>query len=138
VLTGLIQIPWAIAFKNFPLSAERLAEYQGRPFIAMGYLEGETLKHALRRGVSSKNYIAQSSERFAVRHARHVPGQNSCRERPFQEKLNFALQTSTRLVLRSHASVWKSFSIRQLCECRDDVGRRLFESRSRDRAREAR
>jgi hypothetical protein len=42
-------------------------------------------------------------------------------------KLDFALQTGIRLVLHSHASVWKPASIRQLCACRGDAGRQLEE-----------
>ena len=42
-------------------------------------------------------------------------------------KLDFASQMGIRLVLHSHASVWKPASIRQLCACRGDAGRQLDE-----------
>src|SRR3984893_16361323 len=42
-------------------------------------------------------------------------------------KLDFAWQTGIRLVLYSHASVWKPASIRQLCAGRGDAGRQLEE-----------
>jgi hypothetical protein len=48
--------------------------------------------------------------------------------------LDFAWQT---VVLHFHASVWKPASLRQLCACKGDAGRRLLESPSRDRARGA-
>jgi hypothetical protein len=41
---------------------------------------------------------------------------------PAQE-LDFAWQTSIRLVLHSPARLWKPASIRQLCACRGDAGR---------------
>src|SRR6266550_3542080 len=70
----------------------------------------------------SSSHISEQSERQASCH----------------KKLKFAVQTGRRLVLHSHASVRKLASIRQLCACKGDAGRRLSEPPSPDRPKEAR
>jgi hypothetical protein len=87
--------------------------------------------------VPTKNPIGQH-QKLSVLHAHHVSEQSFERQASCHKKLKFAVQTRRRLVLHSHASVRKSASIRRLCACKGDAGRRLLESRSHDRAREAR